>query len=676
MNLRPPPPPTDPVFGSLCPLKKSLPTQLPTYGDIGRAIGYELHKMDVGFEPGKGDHVYDHGAAYRKVVNDLLEVYSMASVIPIREWKVKNLVENVWKNLRRAKMKGGKSGSEKKGKGRKKRKIEEVLDDLFDIIDDKKTAEVEIDFILDQRTVRKMWIGLVTEEVVKEPDVEDVGKEPEHDTSEDDVPSETDDDGVEYEIEYKKMIEKKRIAEERKRKKLERLNLLKAAETAERGNLSPNIASMMMNDMGVAHGIITENNQEKVMYRMKFSRLVRKARRNKIHEKRGRCPVGFMFDERKDMVLEKVLDGNKNDFEEVKRENCTVVIFPGRKKREEIMNRENNEKEDQGHGEKDREATELFDEILEDTGRLSEDPIEGTTEHLQPLDNDEVFEDVINSTKSSEDSGEYLGHCRPQSGTGRAVASAVLEHFAKYDTDLSKMQIVLTDGTSKMTGCSTGAVAVLERRLGHVLQRSGCMLHHIEKPYEHLHEHYDGVTTGPASYSGPLGKAIEEDVWKLEVGNFIPILNPELLNMIRETPAEVKDNLSRDIRYALGIAEIVITGEHNDWVRRKSGNIHQARWINRQARLLRVYVSTPEPSYQMKRLVNYIIFVFLPTFISIKHYSGFQFGPQHLLQEVKAVEKHCTTEEKKVLHPIINWNGFFAHPENIQVSRIIPIADS
>ena len=64
MNLRPPPPPTDPVFGSLCPLKKSLPTQLPTYGDIGRAIGYELHKMDVGLEPGNGDHVYDHGAAF------------------------------------------------------------------------------------------------------------------------------------------------------------------------------------------------------------------------------------------------------------------------------------------------------------------------------------------------------------------------------------------------------------------------------------------------------------------------------------------------------------------------------------------------------------------------------------------------------------------------------------
>ena len=88
----------------------------------------------------------------------------------------------------------------------------------------------------------------------------------------------------------------------------------------------------------------------------------------------------------------------------------------------------------------------------------------------------------------------------------------VLDHLDKYEADVSNLNIVLTDGTSKMTGCKTGAVAVLERRLGHVVQRSGCMLHHMEKPYEHLHEYYDGVTTVPATFSGPIGNAIEGDV--------------------------------------------------------------------------------------------------------------------------------------------------------------------
>ena len=146
----------------------------------------------------------------------------------------------------------------------------------------------------------------------------------------------------------------------------------------------------------------------------------------------------------------------------------------------------------------------------------------------------------------------------------------------------------------------------------------------------------------------------------------VAVLNPELLTVIRELPPEVRANLSRDIKYALGIAEVVNTGQQSDWTKKKSGNIHQARWINRQIRLLRVYISTPDPSYQMQRLVNYIIFVFLPTFLSIKHYSGFQFGPKHILQEVKAVAEHCTTKEREVLNLNINWNGFFSHPENIQ----------
>ena len=238
-----------------------------------------------------------------------------------------------------------------------------------------------------------------------------------------------------------------------------------------------------------------------------------------------------MFDERKDITIEKTIDGNKNQFDQVKRENCTVVIFPGRRKRQEINFR--TEKEVQA---KIGKVMEISDDINQE--RINEIlPDLGAVGCLKQLDNDEVLEDVTLDFKTSEDSGEYIGHCRPKRGTG----------IDRYEADVSNLKIVLTDGTSKMTGCKTGAVAVLERRLGHVLQRSGCMLHHVEKPYEHLHEYYDGVTTGPATFSGPIGIAIEGDVWKLEVGNFIPVLNPLLLTVIREIPQEVIVNLSRDI---------------------------------------------------------------------------------------------------------------------------------
>ena len=162
MNLRKGPPPDDPVFGPLHPLKQSLPTQLPSLGDIGKAIGYELHQLKVSFKQGVGDHVWDHSAAHDKVISDLHDVYDLASVGYIPDDRIREKIVNVW-SMRREKMKGRYNGSRsKKGRGRKKRKIEEVMNDLFDVIDDKKTDKVEIDFVLDQRTSRKMWICLVT----------------------------------------------------------------------------------------------------------------------------------------------------------------------------------------------------------------------------------------------------------------------------------------------------------------------------------------------------------------------------------------------------------------------------------------------------------------------------------------------------------------------------------
>ena len=81
----------------------------------------------------------------------------------------------------------------------------------------------------------------------------------------------------------------------------------------------------------------------------------------------------------------------------------------------------------------------------------------------------------------------------------------------------------------KLVTCSnTRAEAVMERRLGRPLQRSGCMFHLLEKAYEHLHDYYDGNRTGPTTYSGPLGKAIEEEVWKDEPVEFASIPNLDL----------------------------------------------------------------------------------------------------------------------------------------------------
>ena len=72
----------------------------------------------------------------------------------------------------------------------------------------------------------------------------------------------------------------------------------------------------------------------------------------------------------------------------------------------------------------------------------------------------------------------------------------------------------------------------------------------------------------------------------------------------------------------------------------------------------------------MIRLVRYIIFVFLPTFLAVKHHGLFHHGPYHLLQEVKAVDKYLNEEEKEVVRRIIKVNGFFGHQENIIIALL------
>ena len=58
------------------------------------------------------------------------------------------------------------------------------------------------------------------------------------------------------------------------------------------------------------------------------------------------------------------------------------------------------------------------------------------------------------------------------------------------------------------TGHKGGIIRGLEELLNRPLQRAICQLHANELPLRHLFQHLDGVTTGPKSFSGPIGLAL------------------------------------------------------------------------------------------------------------------------------------------------------------------------
>ena len=104
---------------------------------------------------------------------------------------------------------------------------------------------------------------------------------------------------------------------------------------------------------------------------------------------------------------------------------------------------------------------------------------------------------------------------------------AILEHCDELEIDLSKLRTCGCDGTSTNTGRHAGVIALLEKHLRRSLQRSICCLHRIELPFRHFFCSLDGVTTGPNSFSGPLGTLAAGKLHNMEPRKFSPLSSPE-----------------------------------------------------------------------------------------------------------------------------------------------------
>ena len=183
--------------------------------------------------------------------------------------------------------------------------------------------------------------------------------------------------------------------------------------------------------------------------------------------------------------------------------------------------------------------------------------------------------------------------------------------------------------------------------------------------------HYDGPTAGPDSFSGPIGSLITEDVWKLPILEFERFDNPQLLDAIKSIPSEAFNDLSKDHQYLIKMLEGVLTGAPDDqWKYMKAGPIVHSRWTNTQARTIRQYMSSENPSFELKRLCSFIVFVYGPVFLAAKHFNRVEEGPKILLQELQSVKFHCLPDEIKIVQPIIKNNGFFGHGENILVTLL------
>lgn len=259
----------------------------------------------------------------------------------------------------------------------------------------------------------------------------------------------------------------------------------------------------------------------------------------------------------------------------------------------------------------------------------------------------------------------FIGHTTVPDKSSRTLGNSIDAFVTEKSIPEEKIKALSCDGTVANTGWKRGAIRIVEELWKKPLQWNICLLNMIELPLRALMTKLDGPTTGPKSFSGPLGKRLKEYNY-LDVIEFEPIEFPCTVENIES----ISDDLSTDQRYLYEICSAISKGVVSEQLKNRTiGPISHSRWTTLANRTLRIYVSDEQPSGDLKTIVNFIMKVYAPAMFAIKYQSSMVYGPIHLAQIVKS-SQFLPLEYREIVNNSIQINGFFAHPEHISLAML------
>ena len=89
-----------------------------------------------------------------------------------------------------------------------------------------------------------------------------------------------------------------------------------------------------------------------------------------------------------------------------------------------------------------------------------------------------------------------------------------------------------------------------------------------------------------------------------------------------------------------------------------------SRWNTLWSRVLRVYISTAQPSNQLQRIANMVIKFFVPMWFQIKRHS-YMTDDLHNTFVCLQLLKHLNNTEINIVKEVVQRNAFFAHPDQL-----------
>lgn len=256
---------------------------------------------------------------------------------------------------------------------------------------------------------------------------------------------------------------------------------------------------------------------------------------------------------------------------------------------------------------------------------------------------------------------DYIGHVTPVSGSAQSISSSMLTFLHDKGIDISLVKAIGCDGTVVNTGSKGGAIKCIEEHLKREVQWFICLLHANELPLRHIVHEIDGKTTGPQGFSGPIGKELINCENK-------PIVKYQRIEAVH-IDVDIED-LGTDQMYLAKIYNAIREGEcSSSLAQQNPGKMGHARWLTTANRILRLYVSSEEPSDNFKCIVEYIMKIYVPCWFEIKKHSSAAQGSKHLYQMVK-LSRSLSLPSRRIIEKVLQRNCFFAHQENILLCMI------
>ena len=162
----------------------------------------------------------------------------------------------------------------------------------------------------------------------------------------------------------------------------------------------------------------------------------------------------------------------------------------------------------------------------------------------------------------------------------------------------------------------------------------------------------DGVTSGPRTYQGEIGKEIQPDLRTLQMVKF-----EKIFGKVEEIQDQVLHNLSSDQKYLYEVALSVQTGKFPIRLATRSpGTLNEARWLTKANRILRLYVSTHNPSSNLVKLVSFILNLYAPAWCKIKSNTRAVDGTKNFFTSYV-----CYPNYRKMIRSFVNQLYFAMH---------------